>query len=300
MGRPCDRAAGARGVHPHEPEADRPVQVAPVHQGEQAGHRDRLGERDDLHDVAQVAGERGEFGPVHVGQAVGRGDPPAPVPAQRGVLERAGGQAGTHHLAQVQGVALGRPVHLFHRGGFQRGTERAFQERGRLVHVERHEVDPLEEVVLPERPQRFGQRREVAAGEDEPRAVVAHEPRDVAGGQRVEQVRVVDPQHELPTLRPGRAAQEFLGRDGFRQVVAEHVAEPVRDRTERHRGTGGDRGDRHDQGCRVRRSSDHAVGHAGGDGGLPESGRTDERDAPPVIGDDRDGPVFLSAAEHRP
>ncbi len=295
-----DRAAGVGRVDPDEAEPHHAVEVESVDQGDQAGQRDRFGEGDDLHDVPELARQRPEFGAVHVRQAHRRRDPSAPVPAQGGVLERSRGQAGPHDLAQVQRVALRRPVHLLHRRRFERGAQGSLDQGRGLGDVERFQVDAFEQVVLPERAQGFGECREVPAGQHEPRVLVPHEPGDVAGRQGVEQVGVVDPEEQVASLGLGGVPEARLGRHGFGQVVAQDVPEPVRHRAEGHRRPGSHCGDRHDQRVRVLLLRGDPVGDAGGDGGLAEPGGPHEGDTPPVLADDGDRAVLFGSGDHGP
>ena len=193
----------------------------------QRRHRHRLGQRDQVHDVLHPRREAADLALEEVGQL--RGDRrlagPPPDPGRRG--EPARRHLPGQQVPQEQRAALGQGPQPVRGGRLDRTAEHPGDQAGGLGDVQRGQVQAREVVVLPQRRHRVG-RRLPGPERDHDRCqppydhAVQHD-----RGVLVEQVRVVDGQHQRPL--PGELVQRPA--DGLGGVAGRDV-EQAGERTE--------------------------------------------------------------------
>ena len=153
---------------------------------------------------------------------------PAPDPGRR--CQPAGRHLAGQEVPQEQRAALGQRPQPLRGGGVDRTAEHAGDQAGGLVDIQRKQVHPREVVVLPQGRHRVGRRLGAPEGDHD----WCQPPYDHAvqddGRVLVEQVRVVDGQHQR--LPPGELLQRPA--DGLGGIARRYVEEP-RERTEGQR-----------------------------------------------------------------
>ena len=241
------------------------------------GDTDRLAEGDEAERPALVVVEVAQPALHHVDEARRHGGARAQRPHAVGLHEVAGIERADHELVEVEGVAVGLAPQHGVGGRIDRTAEDLAEQRRDVLAGQRADVDPLGELVLPQRGDRVGHRFAEAHGEGDERREVG---RQLVHEQRrgvVELVGVVDGQQQRTTA--GRLAQHGVGAGQRLGPAACGVGREQRgERTER------------DVGCRRRRPGvDHLEAEAAPtihaideQTGLAHAGGADDHDPRPV------------------
>ncbi len=161
---------------------------------------DRLAERNQFEHVAHGRGEGPDPGVDQVGQARRKRDlaAPAPDPVRPGHLTACA--RGRHQLAHEQGVARGQPGEFLGRPGLDRPAQHRGEQVVGLGLGQRRQLGVLEQPLGPQRRDRR-RHRLGRAQRAQQRGALANEQVGEGGRGRVEQMRVVDREHDGPAVR---------------------------------------------------------------------------------------------------
>ena len=224
----------------HRPRLDRD-QPARLDAGErvdpdeaaQLGGPQRLPEGEQLERARLVAAELREPRADHVDERRARQRAAREPPEPLAVLERALGQRADEQLAHVQRVAAAALVHPAARRALDRRAEHRLDQPAGLRLAQRLELQPRDAGVLPQRLHRVGDRLAAAHRHDDERRAGQDDMQDERRGRGVEQLRVVDAQHDRSAARPLLQAVRHPPHDRQRAVGHPVVGDQRRERAER-------------------------------------------------------------------
>jgi hypothetical protein len=239
VGRACLGPAAAL-LDPQQPLDLQRLDGAHRHQARQQLDPQRIAVGEQLEDAQLVLVGALQAGGDQLHQPRRHRPRPLPAPHAVRVGQRALIEPGDHQLPQQQRVAAGRPP----QPGRGRRVDLPAQRRAEhlldLQRRQRQQVEPLDDPILPQRGDRVGCGLPASERDQHERRTGAD---DLVQQRRrgvVEQVRVVDPEHQAPLV----ADPHQRLRRGPQQVRARQVGgEQLRERPERDR-PGRPRGDR--------------------------------------------------------
>ena len=142
----------------------------------------------------------------HVDERRARQRPARQPPEPLAVLERALGQRADEQLAHVERVAAAALVHPAARRALDGRAEHRLDQPARLRLAQRLELQPRDAGVLPQRLHRVGDRLAAPHRHDDERRAGQHDVQDERRGRGVEQLRVVDAEHDASGRPPAPAA----------------------------------------------------------------------------------------------
>ena len=296
LGEPHARVAGSQRrqlrAHHLSVERMRHAHGAVAVGGDQPAPLDRGG-RVDSHELLELAdaqglaqGEQLERPPLvraqpresltdHPGERRARPGPPDQPPEPLAILERPLGERADQQLAHVQRIAAAALLHPTPRGALDGTAEHGLDEPAGGRRVERGQLHSRQARVLPQRLDRVGPRLGGPHRDDHEGGPSEHEVKHERGGRRVEQLPVVDAEHDRPAgralLEGGPGAPHQLERAAAVAGAREQRGECA----ERHRRGALRR--LHPRGMAARLAGGgHGVA---GDAGLADAGRGGDHDA---------------------
>ena len=193
--------------------ARRRVQLERLQRGQLVG-REQAGlqrhpDRHDLQHAARAGRQRVQAGADELRQAHPAGRRAVPAPDATGVVQHAALDAVQDELAQEQRVAPGQLPQGLAAASVQRTSERRLEQPLDVGARQLHELEQRTQLVLPQRPQRIGHGLLVPYGDHREGLARGHDLMHERRGGIVEQLPVVDAEHE-PS--PARAIDERMTR----------------------------------------------------------------------------------------